>query len=300
MNVHKFKLLDRGDGGMEITAIESMQKGKVIISDEVSRKRNLPVDKPIVDKIQKLKYFMLNLTRHWIPIYNNYFDMDEYVPLPVNSKDEMKKSEEVFRNLWNDSFVTGMIVKETGFQITGRINTYEEKVLGFATPFVSADDDVGFYEVVMDIFDEIAKDISDYYTKNILPIHSEATIAEIEEQVGKKVEEMTTEQFEESVMQRFAEKGLIILGGPDFELPKKTKKEGETEIHENSGSIDGENLKEAEVEKKPADSTLASDKDWPLQEDGDDGKKQPSGEDLAALEHSENMGGESDQEPWVE
>ena len=169
MKVLKFKLLKGGDEGIKIDAKEYLPSGNVKIVDDVSRTRKIMISDNLRAEIKKLKYFFLNLTGHWIGPYQKFYDKETYSLIDVQA--DAENAHILVKNLWNKTEITGAKATENeGFLITGTIETVEGKKMGFTTPWVTADDDIGFFYDAMDVISQIATGIAEYVTNMAISI----------------------------------------------------------------------------------------------------------------------------------
>ena len=323
MKIMKFKLLNGGKDGIEIEAKEYLASGKFQIVDDVKRTRRIMLSDELLLEIKKLKYFFLNLTGHWIPPYTNYYDAESRILLPLAA--EGGKAQRLLKDLWNKVVVTGAKANGEGFLLTGTIEVIEGKKMGLSTPFVTSDDDLGFFTEAMEVLDKVAKGIADYVHTQAIPIEeAKASVP------AKLIEGKTDAEIGEIAAEYLMQKGaIVIMNGsntPD-ELSETTG--DQTEVHESTKSIDSkhqpeaesadndsegegkamsssdrsegnegdeESSKEPEAENpkkepfgKPAASIPADvSGDIPVKAEGDSDNK--TGEDLSSLEHSQNMG----------
>lgn len=326
MKIMKFKLLNGGLDGIELEAKEYLASGKFQIVDDVKRTRRIMLSDELIDEVKKLKYFFLNLTGHWIPPFNAYYDTEAKRINPVG--DEPSKAHLLLKDLWNKVTVTGAKANGEGFLLTGKIEAVEGKQMGLTTVFVTSDDDIGFFTEAMQVLDDVAVGISEYIRTQAIPIE-EAKM----KVPSKLIEGKTDDEIGQIAADYMMKKGAIIMmnGGtePD-QLPEST--ENEETVHKSTKSIDSKNQPEAEsvaetkadkksvpepddnpdkghddsdgaegtegdspgdVKKEPFGQPAASipadvSGDVPEPAKGaDDG---PKGQDLTAMEHSENMG----------
>ncbi len=247
MKITKFKLLREGREGIEIEAKEYLGQGKWKVVDEVKRKRTLPLSDDLLDDIRKLKYFFLNLTGHWIPVYNQFYDPEARTLLPVEN--EPKKIQLHLKDLWNNTTITGAKAGADGFLLTGKIETVEDKVMGLSTPFITADDDIGFFTECSKILDKIAHSISDYVTSVNIPIKQG-----VEKLDPEAITDKTKEEIAEMVTELFHEKGAIIMMNDNGQ----DKLENSTTVHESKKSIDSQNMPEAKESEEPTKSNKQS------------------------------------------
>lgn len=323
MKIMRFKLLNGGKDGIEIEAKEYLASGKFQIVDDVKRTRRIMLSDELLLEIRKLKYFFLNLTGHWIPPYTNYYDTESRTLLPIDA--EGGKAHRLLKDLWNKVVVTGAKANGEGFLLTGTIEVIEGKKMGVSTPFVTSDDDLGFFTEAMEVLDKVARGIADYVHTQAIPIEeAKASVP------AKLIEGKTDAEIGEIAAEYLMQKGaIVIMNGsntPD-ELPEGTDDHGE--VHESTKSIDSKEQPAAEEvgsDDKSGDerseATEGSDPEPEAEPEpepkADTEKKEPfgkpaasipadvsgeipkpaeaveaggpKGEDLSSLEHSQNMG----------
>jgi len=239
MKILKFKLLDEGRDGIVVEAKEYLAAGQFKIVDDVKRTRRINISDELKKEIDKLKYFFLNLTGHWISPYSKYYDKESFTLLKIEGS-EPPKPQLLLKELWQKTFVTGAVASGNGFIITGMIETVENKKLGLATPFITEDDDIGFYTECMDVLEKIVVSISKYLRSQAIPIEDARKLIPQELLEGK-----TTDEVVQIVIDKLEDKGAIIMMSKEDALPEKTD-EKKVEVHTNQANIDGDNVNAAE------------------------------------------------------
>jgi len=333
MQIKKFKLINDGYDGIKVSYAEAIKVEKAAAIDTIERTRNIPVPIVLKAKIAGLTYFFLNLTRHWVAPFNNYFNLTTYDLKPIETgKKEMKKSEELLRNLWNDTTITGASINNGDIILTGKINVFGDKVMGLATPTICAEDDFGFYEELKVRLDEIGDDVADLLSQTEIALDATQMMFSFPDAEDGK--EMTADELAETMLEKLSDKGVVILDAGPAQLPQDTK----TSMKASKNPVDKANIPEAKEEKgkekkkdddKPPVSqdqknkdikehvesekqgggtsaqdrgTMVSDKDFPTDDDdptklGSDLPQGHAGGDLSQYEHSENMGTDAGPEP---
>jgi len=322
MNITKFKLLGGGFSGIEVEAIEGIRQGKVMIMDHVKRTRGLPLSKELIEEIQGLKYFFLNLTSHWIDPFNKYFDLNTYILSDIVISEETHKmitGQKLLHDIWNHTKINGASIKSGGCIIMGEIEVVEGKKLGLATPFITEEDDVSFYVELMEKMNNITEHLNEFLTAHALPEHVDQ---EMMKMIGEKVSEterLTDDDMEERLMNKFIDKGIIVM----------VENGDTTTVHTSTKSIDSKNVNDAKMvdemisdmnkkdvlvdtpseeeklmeeiilekkSKKQPKGNLASDKNFPDLSDEIPKPQRgsvesvPSGGTIEDLEYSENLG----------
>lgn len=331
MKIMKFKLLNGGLDGIELEAKEYLASGKFQIVDDVKRTRRIMLSDELIDEVKKLKYFFLNLTGHWIPPFNSYYDAEAKKILPIG--DEPSKAHLLLKDLWNKVTVTGAKANGEGFLLTGKIEAVEGKQMGLSTVFVTSDDDIGFFTEAMQVLDDVAVGISEYIRTQAIPIE------EAKQKVPKKlIEGKTDEEIGQIAAEYMMKNGAIIMmngnNEPD-QLPEKTGEDAT--VHESTKSIDSKNQPEAKedvseskddqrgkvgdndgsegnggvqqsdeaenqsdaksAKKEPfgqAAASLPADVSGEIAQPAKKSDDGPKGQDLTSMEHSENMGIETE------
>ena len=246
MKIDKFKLIAGGIEGIEVWRTEPVKKGNIVTLDQVHRIRRIQIDKSLREDIQGLKYFLLQLTRHWIPPFNNYFDLGTMRPLPFPDSD-VKGPHKILKSLWNDTMVTGVSVKVDGFVITGTIESVPDKKMGISTPFITSEDDIGFYFDAIEKIEHVADQINKYLYSRLLPIEEAR-----EQYMLENKKESMTEQEEsdliEKLIDKFQEKGAIVLMSDqqDIEALEAPNGDHDVTVHQSRTVINKEAIPEAE------------------------------------------------------
>jgi len=177
--IASFKLHKKGEEGIEISSEQLSKSLKQeaenidkVYEDKVNTYRKNSVPAPIMDAISRLKYYFLNLTGHWISLYEPYFDKVtmKIKPLP----NEPKKGHVYLQTLWQSTDVTQGKFTENSLQIMGVLDIVDSKPLSINPPVVTAEDNLEWYEDAKDqvrvIFDLLVnyfstaplQDIEDY------------------------------------------------------------------------------------------------------------------------------------------
>ena len=218
IKIDKFKLIAGGMGGMEIWRTEPVRKNDVVTLDRVHRKRDVPIDKPLREKVQKLKYFYLLLTRHYMSPFDKYMDHENKSPLPIKDMDSIPQGQLLLKHLWNDTAITGVSMKDDGFVITGSIESLDGKKIGISTPYVTAEDDYAFYSEAIDFIHEISREINKYLYSNLLPLHDAREKYMLENDL-KSLTKEDEDKLTEMLIDRLHEKGAIVIMGSDENIP---------------------------------------------------------------------------------
>lgn len=244
MHIKKFKLIDGGRGGVQIQANEYLASGKMKIVDKVDRERKIPLSDDLMDDVKKLKYFLLNLTNHWIPVYTKYYDSDSRTLLPVTS-DDPDKPHLIVKDLWSKTEITGAQASPDGFLLTGKMETVKGKYISLSTPKITHDDDFSFFEECLTVLNTIADGITEYVMTYKIPLEIVEQELSLEFKEGKTEEELQT-----AAMKRLEERGAVILM-PEDHVPDIIS-DSEVKVIEKTGSIDGNNIESVDTEEDAA------------------------------------------------
>lgn len=250
MNVSKFVLLSGGNAGIVAESTETVPHGNFSIIDKVKRTRPFPVPTDLLNKIEKLKYFYLNLTRHWMPPFNKYFDLSEYKVKPIEEGAEVPQSYLMMQGLLSNTEIIGISVSNAGFCIMGKIEVVPGKKSAITTPLVTEEDDVSFFmeamEHIMNIMDSVAGVLSARGNDEI-DVARAAEFLKVEEKLRDSL--VDSDKLLELIIDKFQERGAIVLqGGPDVELPPEAISDGKDKstLYTGTGSIDSHNMPVAE------------------------------------------------------
>jgi hypothetical protein len=252
MNISKFKLLEGGLSGVRIESIEKMPHENMMFLDDVSRTRKVPLSDELRAKIQNLKYFYLNLTSHWIPPFNAYFDLQEYKLGPLVEKDgKQPQGQTLLHDIWNHTKITGVTIKNGGFVITGEIEVVDGKKIGIPTPFITEEDDLSFYLDARNKIELIMEDLAVALDSRALPMPKDKQMSIAFGEKPEEVEAMDMDELEQRFIDRLMEKGAIIMMNDDnFQHKGVGDGSSKATLHTGTGSIDSHNVPEAELHKE--------------------------------------------------
>jgi len=257
MKLIKFKLIENGYGGIEITGTEySLTKGGIVIPDDVTRTRKIGLGVSFQGQVAKLKYYFLNLTGHWIEPFNKYYDRNTHTRLPLPAEGAVPMGQQLLIELFNKVDITGVTTTDDSFVLTGTYNSYGNKKIGISTRTVTEDDDAGFFNEAMGTIREVFFLVTTYFKENMLPATvnpeqylSQFSDANKEEFVGLSKDELVNRAIDE-----LQKRGAIILmpegGGGDIEVDHReidndVKAVGDkATLDTRTGNIDGKNLEE--------------------------------------------------------
>ena len=335
LEITKFKLIDGGRSGITIEAREGVQlSGNYQVIDKVSRERKLILPDTIIAKIQQLKYYFFNCTGHWMAPFNAYYDLNahEVLPMVADENGKVKSGHEILHKLWQRTEITGVSFKSGGFVITGKIESVEGKKTVINTPFITEEDDLGFFSSAVEKIEECVKDIVMHFSTHALPSYRPETILSEEEMKGLNMKELT-----DIVVNKLVDRNMIMLikdeGGEeepmdtithssktidsdnipngsieDIEPDVEPDIEPDPEFVEDIPQVDPEvarKMEEADAairaklseNEKPVFGAPASDTEMP---DEFKSKDKVAPKDLESLEHSENMGLGGEERPATE
>ena len=304
LDIAVFKLIDGGRGGIIIEGQETVQLSKNYqIIDVVKRTRKLIVPGAIIERVQELKYYFLNCTGHWMAPFNNYYDMANHKckALEPGPDGKIKAGQEMLKNLWNKTEITGISYKSGGFVITGTVEAIEGKKVVINTPFITEEDDLGFFSDAINTISDSVHEIVGYFATNELPEFKPETFLSEEEMKGLDMKELT-----DKVIDKLVDRNMIMLVNDEGEqkaIEETTEKK--SKVSTSKKNIDAKNLpivnhddeEETDADRKVRENLAgnqrdafgkpASDTDMPDEFKSND-KTSPA--DLAELEHSTNMG----------
>jgi len=262
MKILKFKLISNGRDGITVDATETINTGKWKVSDHVQRTRKMPISDELTDLIQRLKYYYLNLTGHWISPYSNFYDDVNKKLLPVPSESP-KPAHMTVKDIWSKTLVTGARIEKDGFLITGTVESVEGKKVGITTATITESDDIGFYADCLAVLHDIAEGISEYFSSH------EISIDQAKRLLPEEAKTMTADELIEEAMKRFIDDDYFVMKG--------IKQDEKAELNTGTGSIDSKDKPEAETVKE--EKTVTQDqknKDIKAHVEGNKGEQEGS------------------------
>lgn len=287
--IGSFKLHKRGDNGISIS---SEQLSKSIISesdgtvyhDEVNTFRKDSVPRHILDAINRLKFFYLNLTGHWIDLYDQYLDTETYLLEPVT--ENAKAGRRHLQTLWESTWVTQAKIDHNSFTLIGMLEIVDNKMCNISPPKVTSDDEIEFYEntretiqgiigLLVQYFSTAAiSDVADY--RKYLLAHADET--------GKgEIANFDETQIVNKVMDEFSKQGAIIMmdGGPVYTqdaIEETSSTDTVEEIKEPEADFEPEPESEQQQEGASTDpkETMEAGENWDAGEEGEGEEQVPT------------------------
>jgi hypothetical protein len=259
LEITKFKLIDAGRGGIIIEGHESiLLSNHYHVIDEIKRKRKLVLSDQVMEEVQRLKYFFLNCTGHWMEPFNKYYDTltNKALPIQPDENGKIKSGQEMLKNLLNKTEITGVSFSAGGFVITGTVEAVEGKKVTINTPHITEEDDLGFFQNAISCIEGCVHMVVNTFSSNILPNVDPKTVLSEEEMQSLDMKELTNR-----VIEKLVDRNMIMLvkdEGPDA-LPENTDQK--TTISTSTRSIDSNTVTEAEThtdedEESPADRAV--------------------------------------------
>jgi hypothetical protein len=215
------KLHKRGKEGIEIKfhqlskQIPTDKKEKEndqVYDDQINVYRRDFVPKNIMDAIDRLKYFLLNITGYWIHIYDNYVDFNTYKLLPPD--ENAKESRRHLQTLWDNVYVTQIKMDLNSFTIMGMFEHIENKPLNLNPARITANDDLVYYENARDQIKRLFGVIIAYFsTAAISDIddYRKYLLSHTDEAGKKEIASFDEEQIVNRVVDLFSHRGMIVM-----------------------------------------------------------------------------------------
>jgi len=215
--IGSFELRKRGEAGIKICS-EQLSKSIVsesdgtIYHDEVNTFRKDSVPRHILDAINRLKFFYLNLTGHWIDLYDQYLDNETYLLEPVG--ENAKAGRRHLQALWETTWVTQAKIDNNSFSLIGMLEVVDGKMLNISPPKVSPDDDLNFYENAREVIQGIIGLLVQYFsTAAISDVadYRKYLLAHADESAKGEIAKFDEAQIVNKVMDEFSKQGAIIM-----------------------------------------------------------------------------------------
>jgi hypothetical protein len=291
MNVSKFVLLSGGNAGVVAECTETVPVGNLSIIDKVKRTRPFQVPSNIIEEINKLKYFYLKLTRHWMPPFEKYFDKETMNIKSLGDSDEIPQSYLMLQGLMSNAEIIGVSVSNAGFCILGKIEVISGKKSAITTPLVTEEDDVSFFIEAMERIMKIMDLMAELLTAKIsyaIDVPRAAEHLKIEKKIR---ESLNTDELLNMVVDKLADRGAItIIPGDsidEFKSNGKIKVDDHSTLYTKTGSIDSEHVDEAANHDDADDS---DDTDNDSEQPGDESQDEPQYESSKFPEEKVDIG----------
>jgi len=220
-SIGSFKLYQRGKGGISITSEQlskhfqttkdtSISRGD-IYHDEVNTFRRNGVPEHILNAITRLKYFFLNITGHWTPLYDKFIDLESFTLLPVEA--DASPIRRHLEALWDSAYVTQVKFDHDSFTIMGVMDIIDGKPLNLNPQKVTSEDELEFYGDVRGIIQSILYLLMDYFSTaaiDDIEDYRKYLLEHADESGRTEISKFDEDQLLNRVMDKFAKSGAII------------------------------------------------------------------------------------------
>jgi hypothetical protein len=248
MKLREITLVDQGFLGVVVSGLDPVKGEKHYFLDDLTRERRSPVPEHIMKKFKKLNYYFLNITGHWISVYDKY----------LNDKKEIVSPEEAtgaymhFKSLWDSAVVTKIKADDSSFILAGQVERVEDKPVKIRTPKITAEDDLGFYADARDDIQSLFHDILLWIDTKSLP--SADTAKHYIQSRGNDKDQaslssMDQQEIIDTLIQSLDSKGFIVMmNAADEDQVRaitENSSEDDSQIY-SSGNIDSDRMPEVE------------------------------------------------------
>jgi len=225
--IGSFKLHKKGDDGISISS-EQLSKSIAdesndkVYHDEINTFRKDFVPRHILDAINRLKFFYLNLTGHWIDLYDQYLDTETYLLEPVG--EDAKAGRRHLQTLWESTWVTQAKIDGHSFSLIGMLEIVDGKMLNISPPKVTPDDDLDFYVNAREVIQGIVALLVQYFsTAAISDVddYRKYLLSHADETAKVEIASFDESQIVNRVMDEMSKQGAIIMMEGDPALQPK-------------------------------------------------------------------------------
>ena len=214
--IGSFKLHKQGQEGIEISSEQLSRSIHVdnqeVFQDNVNTYRKNIVPPHITEAIGRLRYYFLNLTGHWIDLYNPYMDNDNriIIPLPENPK----RGHIYLKTLWQATEVTQVKFTSHSLQIMGTIDVIPGKPLPINPPKITHEDNLDWYMEAEAKIRAIFKLLVQYFSTiplNNVDDYRKYLVANAKEETKIDIASFDDEQVMNKIIDKFSEAGAIVM-----------------------------------------------------------------------------------------
>ena len=257
MKLNEITLVDHGFLGVVISGLDPVKGDKYYFLDDVTRERNSPVPDHIMKLFKRLNYYYLNITGHWISVYDKY--IDDYND--IISPEDPNAAFMHLKSLWESTSILKIKADDSSFIFAGQVERVEDKPVKIRTPKITADDDLGFYADARDDIQNLFHEILLWIDTKSLPSaetarHYIQSRGNDKDQAG--LSSMDKDQIVKILTDNLNEKGFVVMANaedPDHmeaigivsESNNPDKNDQDTQVF-SSGNIDSNRSPEAEQE----------------------------------------------------
>ena len=299
--IGSFKLHKRGEEGISITSVQLSKHFKPvdgvdinnqIYHDEINTYRRDSVPRHILDAIDRLKYFFLNITGYWISLYDRYMDMSTLMPTPAD--ENVKEGRKHLQSLWEATYVTQVKFDHNSFTIMGMMEVIDGKPLNLNPMKVTPDDDLPFYEDARGAIQVIIKFLIDYFSTAAISNIDDYRkyLLEHSDETGKgEIAKFDDDQIFNRIVDKFHKQGMFVMMENDIPAIESNSEAVQEDVEAPDADFEPDPVEPEETsEAESEDPEMNAGDDWSPQPDkAPDPFGQPAAEDGQAEAVSENL-----------
>ena len=253
MKLREITLVDQGFLGVVISGLDPVKGEKHYFLDDVVRERNSPVPEHILKKFKRLNYYYLNVTGHWIAVYDKFLSDDK----DIIAVDEPNAAYMHLKSLWESTLVTKIKADASSFILAGQVERVEDKPVKIRTPKITPEDDLGFYADARDDIQALFHEILLWIDTKSLP-SAETAKHYIQSRGNDKDQASLSSMDQEDIIKILTEnldkKGFIVMANAEDPEQMQTlglsdgneeQAEDDTQVY-SSGNIDSDRKPQAE------------------------------------------------------
>lgn len=237
--ITKFKLLGGGDKGIEIHGIAITPAGdnRNVFTDDVIIKRKFPLNWKTRQLINRLRYPILVMTKHWRPEFSLKMN-DTYSDIDSSKIDPKDAYSALLQTLWDASLIREVEFSKSGYKISGEVSLDVASIK--ANVLIQHDNDYNLYSMVEGILDELAETLLSMLQNPLGQYTADDARALIDKMGGIK------EEDEDDISDDDIENLLAISSKRGMGVMLDSNRLGELAEHANEENISSEEEEEDE------------------------------------------------------
>lgn len=224
LRINKFKLIgDDGVKGISVSGIEHKIKDGVEVLASISGlELKIPVPSDLSMLVQRLKKYLLEIMNYWES------DMDLFYKAGTLS-DYDKSFDKTMYDRAHLHFsrvkVTGVNRKDASYQLTGKIITVNNQIIGFSTPLISFKDGYQNFDKMQFGCEKCLTEVSQFIVeKKLRMMGSRQYMMELWKDDQEKVEDikgMNEQELTDLQIKDLERKGAFVMMAGDIEEKPK-------------------------------------------------------------------------------
>ena len=256
MKLDSIELLNEGYHGVKVVGVEAVGKDGATILIPTTKTYPLPLPVDLIAKIKKLKRYMLEMTNHWWPEFNEHLAPEGY----ILDRKVGKGGEDInyvrAKNIWDSTTMMKIYKRKGGYILSGKMESPTSRFFSITTPLIDPEDDFDNFSKMQTgieyCFAEVASFIDDKHLRMMDPVQYAKQLFGENSDEADRVQNMAPKDRAKFMIATLESKGYIVLGQDDVTI---TEKQIPEKTQDSAKEPTDEPVEEPTADRRPGEET---------------------------------------------